>query len=122
FRGELIKSLIRQQYVVSTASSPATEQEKEKIETLGATHHDIDLHRNGLNPLSDLKTFWQLKSLFHALQPNIILAYTIKPVIWGGLAARFFSNARFIALITGLGFAFQGDGLFRNLLAFLVSA
>lgn len=121
FRGELIKQLAKQECTVHTVSNLATEQERKNIHALGANHSDIHLHRNGLNPIADIKTIWQFKKLLQSLQPDLVLAYTIKPVIWGGIATRFFSNARFIALITGLGFAFQGQGKFRKILKFLVS-
>ena len=50
------------------------------------------------------------------------MAYTTKPVIWGGIASLFFRNQKFFALITGLGFAFTGNGSFkRNILKTIIS-
>jgi len=43
-------------------------------------------------------------------RPDAVLAYTIKPVIWGGLAARLAGVPKRYSLITGLGYAFVGGG------------
>ena len=50
----------------------------------------------------------------------MVLAYTVKPIIWGGLASRVL-NVKFNALITGLGYSFQGGSYLRKLLLVLVS-
>ena len=58
------------------------------------------------------KIFWEQS-------PDIILSYTIKPVIWGGLVAKFFKTD-FYALITGTGFVFYGVSFKRKLLRIFV--
>ncbi len=78
------------------------------------------VQRNGLSVRSDWRTLIELKQAFRELQPDAILAYTIKPIIWGAIAARAVPKARFVALVTGLGFAFQGNTLKRRLLNALV--
>ncbi len=55
------------------------------------------------------------------LKPEVVLAYTIKPIIWGGIASRLTKIPSFFALITGLGFAFQPGGVIKNILVRLVS-
>lgn len=50
----------------------------------------------------------------------MMLAYTIKPIIWGGIAARLAKVSNFYALVTGLGYAFQKGGKVKNLLNTLV--
>jgi glycosyltransferase involved in cell wall biosynthesis len=116
FRGELIVSFLTNGHEVIAMASNATPQEINSIERLGAKYVDYTVKRNGLNPLFDLKTFLELTRMFKLEKPDVILAYTIKPIIWGGLAARFSSENSFYALVTGLGFAFQPGGLLKNLL------
>ena len=53
-------------------------------------------------------------------KPDCVLSYTIKPVIWSGIALRLFPNIRFIGMITGLGYAFGGQGRSRVLLNAIV--
>ncbi|KZW98822.1 glycosyl transferase family 1 [Pseudoalteromonas luteoviolacea] len=115
FRGELIAKLASQYEVICMANS-ATSEEIQAINSLGAQYIDFPVKRNGLNPLEDLRTLFFLIKTFRAHNPDIVLAYTIKPVVWGGIAAIFNRGVQFNALITGLGFAFQRGGFKRNLL------
>lgn len=77
--------------------------------------------RTGMNPVSDLAYLRTLIGLFRREQPDVLLAYTIKPVIWGLLAARAARVKRSVALITGLGYAFT-DGMQGGLKPLLVGA
>ena len=72
-----------------------------------------------MNPLNDLILLVKLFKIFKKQSPDVILSYAIKPVIWGGLAAKF-CKIDFYALITGLGFTFQGTSFKRRLLTRLV--
>ncbi|MEZ8062829.1 MULTISPECIES: glycosyltransferase family 4 protein [Vibrio] len=119
FRGELIKSLSNNCQVVAMASV-ADEKEIELIEGLGCRYVDYPISRNGLNPVKDVRTFFFLSSFFRNESNDLILAYTIKPIIWGGLAARFANVPSFYAMVTGLGYAFQKGGFAKNSLNSLV--
>lgn len=121
FRGSLIQTLLEKGCKVTAMASQNEATVTKKLEMLGADFRPYLITRNGLNPLTDLKTWLVLRQTFLALQPDIILAYTIKPVIWSGLASRIMPNTRFYALITGLGFAFQGHTLKRKILSQLVT-
>ena len=121
FRGQLISSLKRSKLHVSTLASNAGPDDVAEISLLGASYLDYPVSRNGLNPVEDLKTFWSLRNIFKRQTPDVILAYTIKPIIWGGLASRFVPKSRFYALVTGLGFAFQKGDWKKNLLINLVA-
>lgn len=116
FRGDLVRSLVLKGCRVTAFSSGATEDEITKIEALGANYCDYPVSRSGLNPIEDFKTFYYLKKKFAELNPDIVLAYTIKPIIWGGIAARSSGINNFYALITGLGYAFQKGSLLKSLL------
>ena len=65
-------------------------------------------------------TIHTLQNIFKTQLPDVVLAYTIKPIIWGAFAARCLPNCRFYALVTGLGFAFQRGNWKKNLLMKLV--
>ncbi|ELA9458838.1 glycosyltransferase family 4 protein [Vibrio alginolyticus] len=121
FRGNLIKCFIKLGFDVIGLAPQATNEEIERINHLGADFLNYNVSRNGLNPKEDIKTYLQLRSIFKKLKPNVVLAYTIKPIIWGGLASRVLPNCSFYALITGLGFAFQKGNWKKNLLVWLVS-
>ena len=66
------------------------------------------ISRKGLNPLVDSVTLLDLVLIFIKLKPDYLLLFTIKPVIYGAFAAKFFS-IKTIVMITGLGTAFIAD-------------
>lgn len=123
FRGTLIKALIDRGNEVTTMASQteADENVTHELKKMGATFRTYPVQRNGLNPLADLKTFKTLRQTLQHLHPDVLLAYTIKPILWGGLASRFIPKIRFYALITGLGFAFQGNTFKRKVLRNVVT-
>ena len=116
FRGELIKQLATSNNQIVALAAPTDKKSVDEIEVLGCQFRPIYLSRNGLNPFVDIETLTSLYKIFRAEKPDIIISYTIKPVIWGGIAARFYGKAKFYGLITGLGFAFQKGGFRRNLI------
>jgi glycosyltransferase involved in cell wall biosynthesis len=119
FRGELIKSFLANGHEVVAMASGASAAEASNIEKIGLKYIDYPVQRNGLNPFADIKTLLNFKEVFKVEQPDMVLAYTIKPVIWGGIATRFFPSIQFYGLITGLGFAFQKGSFKRNILSFI---
>lgn len=121
FRGDLIKALVAEGVDVSALSGPQNLTQRGAIQALGARPIAYSVTRTSLNPLADFRTYWELRKLYRLNRPDTILAYTIKPVIWGGLAARTLPDCKFYALVTGLGFAFQGRGLVRRGLSNFVS-
>jgi glycosyltransferase involved in cell wall biosynthesis len=120
FRGQLMSAMKTSNHSVVSVSSPLSESLAKDFNEAKLSHKPVCFQRTGLNPIADVKTFLQLYCTYREERPDLILAYTIKPVIWGGLAARF-AGVKFHALVTGLGFAFQGQGLKRKLLTKLVS-
>lgn len=121
FRGEFIKLLVKKKYRVIAMASNASLNQISKIESLGAEYIDYPIQRNGLNPLKDIKTYLTLLTIFNKEKPDHIFAYTIKPIIWGAIAAKSLPNSNFHALVTGLGFAFQKGNFVKNFLVTIVS-
>lgn len=110
FRGPLIKALMGKGVVVH-AAAPGLQQGSVHAKALGAmgvVTHDIPLQRTGTNPVTDLKSLLALFMLMRRLNVDVVLGYTIKPVIYGTMAAVLAKVPRRFALITGLGYAFQG--------------
>jgi len=108
FRGALIKAMVASGLEVHAAApeittSPLT---RAALERMGVQVHDIPAQRAGTNPLMDILLFWRLFWLMCRVRPNVVLGYTIKPVIYGTIAAWFVRVPQRFALITGLGYAF----------------
>ncbi len=120
FRGELLDSLSNQKGKLFAMASGASDRETREIECKVDKYFDYPVARSGLSPIRDLLTLLCLIKHFKSNEANIILAYTIKPVIWGGIAARLYSNNSFYALVTGLGYAFQPGGKLKSVLVWLV--
>lgn len=119
FRGDLIQSIQDLGHeVVGVAESPKPEIRR-GIESLGCSFVPSPISRAGLNPFHDFKYFLFLCRLLVREQPDVVLCYTIKPVIWGGIAALLTRRSSFFALVTGLGYAFNAHD-FRGRLIHLI--
>lgn len=109
FRGELICSLVEAGVVVHVAA-PGLSECAEVIDHFhgkGVVLHDISLARTGTNPFRDFITLLDLIKLIYRLRPDVLMGYTVKPVIYSLIAAKLLGVSRAYALITGLGYAFQ---------------
>ncbi|VTU40967.1 N, N'-diacetylbacillosaminyl-diphospho-undecaprenol alpha-1,3-N-acetylgalactosaminyltransferase [Variovorax sp. PBS-H4] len=109
FRGALIAALQSrglELHVAAPGLQPGLEFRRE-LEQLSITVHDIPLQRTGANPLSDLRALLALVALMRRIRPDWVLGYTVKPVIYGSLAAWLARVPHRYALITGLGYVFQ---------------
>ena len=108
FRGALIDELLRKGVEVHVAAPGLDGGDvAQALRERGAVPHDIPLQRTGMNPMADMGAFFSLWRLMARLRPEAFLGYTIKPVVYGLLAARLAGVKRRYALITGLGYAFQ---------------
>jgi len=119
FRGWLIQDIQNKGCKVVTISPTPSEELSNIFKQRNIVNTHINFQRNKTNPLHDFTIFFKLFKRFQKESPNVILSYTIKPVIWGGSAAKF-HKIDFYALITGLGFSFQGDSFKRKFLTKLV--
>lgn len=121
FRKELIEQWLKSGCAV-IAAAPGREIE-EALTELGAGYHTLPLERTGLNPMKDLILLLRLIQLLKKERPDYLYLYTIKPVIYGSLAARVLPSCRVFSMITGLGYAFtrsEDEGkLLRKLLVIL---
>lgn len=111
FRKPLIVALLNKGLEVHVAAPEllANPEIISELTELGVVAHDIPLQRTGMNPLTDLRSLLALWQLMRQIKPRYVLGYTIKPVIYGTLAAWLARVPQRFALITGLGFAFIGE-------------
>ena len=118
FRAPVIRALKAQGCrVVVSAPAPFPGQHIQALQAMAAEIRPIRLSRTGLNPLADLLTVWSIWKVIREVRPQAMLAYTVKPVIFGGIAAALARVPRRCAWITGLGFAFsEGTGLKKRLI------
>jgi len=100
-------------YDVHVATMPG--EAIDKIAALGLTHHELPLTRSGRNPLNELSVFIAIYKLFRRLKPSLVHLVTIKPILYGGLAARLARVPSVVAAVSGLGFVFIAKGLKASL-------
>lgn len=123
FRGPLIRSLRKGGFKVDIAvPDPSGVPGLETgMASIGVTVHDIPLQRTSTNPLADAGLLLSLYRLFRKVSPDLVLPYTIKPVIYGTIAAWLAGVPHRYALVTGLGYAFTGtrQGLLTRIVRLL---
>lgn len=83
----------------------------EELQRFGLIVHPLTIVRGKAGVGSSLKTFLEIFLLFKHVQPDIVHLVTIKPVLFGGLAARLLSIKSVVAAVSGLGFVFVDLGV-----------
>ncbi len=121
FRGELIKAIKKKSHQITALAGSEEPEVTDFLKKNNVNFIAYPVKRKNISPSSDLKTLNQLKKIFQKEKPDIIIAYTIKPIIWGGLASFFVPKSHFYAIIEGTGYTFQGTSWQRRLLTYIVS-
>ncbi|WP_218938167.1 glycosyltransferase family 4 protein [Billgrantia lactosivorans] len=121
FRGPLLQRLRqRGHWVLAAAGADAAiDDVRTSLEAMGITYTSLALARGGVNPWEDWHSARQIRDLLMAFRPDVLIAYTAKPVIYGGLAVGRIGGIRFFPMITGLGYAFADTGGLRRSLVHL---
>ncbi|MBQ6677888.1 MAG: glycosyltransferase, partial [Clostridia bacterium] len=104
FRGDLIKEIVGMGYEVIVTGPDGTDADK--IIELGARFVEIPLNKTGTSVRADLKYLKALKKLFREEKPDVTLGYTIKPVIYGAIAAKKAGVGSVNSMVTGGGYTF----------------
>ena len=107
FRLDLIKTLMREHEVVLCMPFVGHEED---FQAMGLRCIDVAVDRRGINPKTDLKLLLQYRKLLKEIKPDLVITYSIKPNIYGGLACTL-AGIPYCANVQGLGTAFQKKGL-----------
>lgn len=102
---------------VATADGDAVRE----IRRLGLEHHTVAIARSSQNPLSELASIISLYRLFGKLKPDLVHLITIKPVLYGGIAARLAGVSSVVAAVSGLGTVFVAQSAAARVRRALVS-
>ena len=111
FRKELIQKLV-QGYKVYISLPYG--KHISKLEEIGCEFIDTPISRRGTNPITDLKLLWNYKKIIKSIKPDIVLTYTIKPNVYGGIMCRI-NRVPYVPNITGLGTAVENGGLLQKI-------
>lgn len=110
FRGEVIKHFVHKGYEVILA---APEKEDDQMQTTipeGVRYIPVDMGRTSRNPFNDVKYFLRIWKIFRRERPDYVFNYTIKPNIYGSIAAKL-TGSHSTAMMAGLGYVFINDTL-----------
>lgn len=109
FRLDLMRRMVANGHRVLAAAPDFDTETETALRAEGIEPLSVPMHRTGLNPISDLQALSALRKLIRDRRPDVVVPYTMKPIIWGSLAARLEGNVRCYPLFTGLGYAFSED-------------
>lgn len=116
FRGMLIEKLISKgnmvEAIVPVVDLPQELLAEKIIEKLACRLIHIPMERRGMNPLKDFKLLLDYIKIIRDRKPDLVITYTIKPNAYGGIACQL-CGVPYAVNVTGLGTAFQGDGMLR---------
>ena len=118
FRGDLIREIIRRGYNVSVTGPDETGTDE--IRRTGARLKVIPLDKAGVNVFADLRYLYRLFRFLRREKPEATLGYTIKPVIYGGIAAKLAGVKNINSMVTGAGYLFTAKTVKARLLLFFV--
>lgn len=83
------------------------------LEEMGCKNIAVDLNKRGKNPFQDYKLLRQYIHIIKQIKPDVILSYTIKPNVYGGIVAQKYKIPQ-LANITGLGTAIENNGILQQ--------
>jgi glycosyltransferase involved in cell wall biosynthesis len=105
FRSGLMRAL-KARGVLVIGGGAAGDGFESKIETLGVPFVPLPVDKKGINPWNDMVLLRALYSLYHREKPDIVHHFTIKPVLYGSMAACLAGVPRIVNTVTGIGYVF----------------
>lgn len=112
FRKEVVKALLDAGNEIFI--SAPFDDKKAYFEENGCTLINTQFNRKGMNPVRDFALMLNYKKLLKQIKPNVILSYTIKPNLYGGMACQLCGVPQ-IVNVTGLGSAVENPGWLQKL-------
>lgn len=110
FRKNLIKELQKNGYEIY-AIAPFDDYSN-KLKELGCKYYHIEINSKSKNPIYDLILIWRIRRILSHIKPDILLNFTIKPNVYGSIAARTL-GIKCVNNVAGMGTLFT-DGLFSR--------
>ncbi|MBR2021697.1 MAG: glycosyltransferase family 4 protein [Clostridia bacterium] len=118
FRGDLIRKIISCGHEVVVTGPDLTDVNK--ITELGASFIEIKMNKTGTSVFGDLKYCFNLFKLMRKEKPDVTLGYTVKPVVYGAIAAKFAGVKNINGMVTGGGYTFTAKTVKAKLLGVVV--
>jgi glycosyltransferase involved in cell wall biosynthesis len=110
FRSGLMRAL-KQRGALVIGGGAGGDGFESRIAALGVPFIPLPISKKAINPLADARLFCTLYRWYRRERPHVVHHFTIKPVIYGSLAARLAGVPRVVNTVTGLGFIFTEERL-----------
>ncbi len=118
FRKEVVKAIIDNGFDVVISCPSGDSRKTDYFKTIGCQIVTTVIDRRGTNPLHDVRLFRFYLRLLRTTKPIVVLTYTVKPNVYGGIAARWLGIPQ-LANITGLGDALEHPGMLQKFTVFM---
>lgn len=118
FRGDLIRDIKKKGHEVLVTGPDCTDIEK--IKELGVRFFEIGMNKTGTSVTGDIRYCCNLYKLIKSEKPDVVLGYTVKPNVYGSVAARLAGVKRIYAMVTGGGYTFTSKSLKAKILGIIV--
>jgi len=118
FRGDLVREIVSRGYDVTVTGPDMTDVDK--IKDLGADFVEIPLNKDNTNIFGDIKYCRRLYKLFKKEKPDSVLGYTVKPLVYGSIAAKLARVKNINVFVAGTGYAFISKSFKARVLGLLV--
>ena len=112
FRREVFEALIKEGHTLLVVAPE--DYKTDILKKIDCQYRPIKFNRQGTNPIADIKLMLAYSHIIKHEQPDIVLTYTIKPNLYGGMACRLTHTPQ-VANVTGLGIAVEKAGLLRTI-------
>lgn len=109
FRYRLLEAMVKNGHDVVAIGPEYHAPTVDALAEIGISFVRVPMARAGFNPFADLRTLTALWTALRRFAPDVILCYTMKPIVYGLVAARLAGVKQRHALITGLGYIFSDD-------------
>ena len=110
FRGDLVKHMIS--FGNTVVVTGPNQDHVDEILALGVSKFiEVPLVKDNTSVIGDLIYCWRLRKVIKTESPDLVFGYTIKPVIYGSIAARTAGVKKIYAMVTGLGRIYTSNGL-----------
>ncbi|MBI1752391.1 MAG: glycosyltransferase family 4 protein [Acidobacteria bacterium] len=119
FRAPMMRAMVAAGHEVTGLAPNGDQALIDNLASIGVAYRHVPLGRTGLNPLEDLRSLLAIRAALKDLRPDVLLSYTIKPVIYGSYAASMVGVPHCHAMVTGLGSSLMGEGFKRKCMAAL---
>ncbi|MCR5539550.1 MAG: glycosyltransferase family 4 protein [Ruminococcus sp.] len=111
FRMEMMEEFIKRGHKVYALANESEADWADKFAEHGVKYIQIDVQRNGVNPLNDVKAFFSIRKQLKKINPDKIFTFQAKTIIYGTMAANSLGINKVFPLVAGMGSVFLNNDL-----------